>query len=410
VTLVTAVPIAIWFSAATSAAARLCGAAALTLSFLTTATMALVGRGAFVFNFRDGMSRVAVWLSPVVDLTKSLPSLFQSSPATVWAQTGIWVATIAGAIVVAWWFSRRRPAVGVVALAFSLEIAVMIAVASVWRTNDAAIVTPFAGGTALLRRYDDGAAQVALAYRPFRRLAREELPGRLLLARFLWTTPGAESISTGGLPAGAYEISGTAIGAATGRLRVKTDRVSGPLADFDVASLGSTWKRHIALPVAVAGLLIEADAPARQSLRDVTLRPVAVHASPAGLERREARRGARYGPALVFLMDGTAWVEPGGTWVGGGAAAEFAIAPEAQMPVHLFLRNGPVGNEVTIDGIGPAQTLKLNGGEERLIALPVDPGRPVPVVRIASADGFRPADVDPKSEDLRFLGVWIETR
>ena len=32
------------------------------------------------------------------------------------------------------------------------------------------------------------------------------------------------------------------------------------------------------------------------------------------------------------------------------------------------------------------------------------------VQRLIMENGFRPANVDPKSEDVRFLGVWIETR
>jgi hypothetical protein len=52
----------------------------------------------------------------------------------------------------------------------------------------------------------------------------------------------------------------------------------------------------------------------------------------------------------------------------------------------------------------------LKPGEERFVGVqPDDRGR-VMRLKVTATNGFRPADVDPKSEDVRFLGVWIEVR
>ena len=103
-------------------------------------------------------------------------------------------------------------------------------------------------------------------------------------------------------------------------------------------------------------------------------------------------------------------MEPVGTWVAGGSSAEFAVTPDAQAPLRLFVRNGPAENKVTLESAGWQETLILEPGAERIVQIPTDHPRRVIPLKVAATKGFRPADVDPKSDDVRFLGVWIETR
>ena len=99
--------------------------------------MAVVDRGAFVFSFRDGASRLALWLSPVVDLTKAAPSLFQNPPSTVVLQTSFWIAAFIGAFVCTRVLERRAlPAAVLLGVAF--EVAAMVAASLVWRSNHVA--------------------------------------------------------------------------------------------------------------------------------------------------------------------------------------------------------------------------------------------------------------------------------
>jgi hypothetical protein len=78
--------------------------------------------------------------------------------------------------------------------------------------------------------------------------------------------------------------------------------------------------------------------------------------------------------------------------------------------LDLFVRNGPVDNQVTIDVDGKAHDLSLKPGEEQLVRLTNSHGRSFARVRITSRNGFRPSMAEPGSADLRYLGCWVETR
>jgi hypothetical protein len=124
----------------------------------------------------------------------------------------------------------------------------------------------------------------------------------------------------------------------------------------------------------------------------------------------EARFSARYGPATLFLLEGTAWLEAAGAWIGGGRSARFLVTSGDVPAFHMLVRNGPVANEVTIASAAWREQLVLGPGEERVLPVPVDArGRGV-LLDVTSTGGFRPSDVDPKSDDVRFLGAWIDTR
>ncbi len=372
IALLLVVPAAVWFATAKSVAARTASISALVVSLFMTATIAMVGRGALLFNFRDGMSRVALWLTPVVDLTKALPSMFQNPLPTVLLQTAVWLAAISSAVAVAAVMSRRSHAAVLLGFGLTLEAATMAAVGLVWRSNRVSVATPYVAGPVVLRRYNPASNQIAVSYRPFHRLEPADLPGRIVLARTLSAIPRAASASTVHLPAGIYEVTGTTAGGATGRLRLRTDRVSPPIADWDVASFGTHWKRQVALPVAVAALEIDADAAARRTVRDGSIRAASLVEPPRSLEGREAKSGARYGPVVVYLMSGDVWMEPAGIWIAGGSNAEFAIAPDRQSPIHLFLRNGSADNTVTLESAAWRDSLMLGPDEERVVQIPTD--------------------------------------
>jgi hypothetical protein len=410
VTLLLAVPAAWWFATARGTGARVAGVGALVVSLFISMTIAAVDRGTFVFNFRDGMSRVALWLTPVVDLSRALPSLFQNPPALVMVQTAVWSLALALALAVAVARGRRGYTSALVAFGLTLEATTMGATSAVWRSNHVNAARPYAGGAALLERLEPGAHQVALAYRPFRRLDTADVAHRIVLATMLPTEGGRESAALSHLPPGVYEITGTVVGAPAGHLRLRTDRVSGPLADWDVTAFEPRWTRQIDLPAGLASLILEADTAARQSVRDVTVRAVSRSDMQADVAGREAKRAARYGPALLFLLGGDAWVEPGGTWVAAGSHADFAIAPDAGSPIHLFVRNSPVPNEIDLTSGSWHESLALQPGEERVLEVPRDVRGPLTPLAVSTRTGFRPAAVDPKSADERLLGAWIETR
>jgi hypothetical protein len=409
VVLLLAIPAAAWMSASAGPVARPFSACTLLVSVLMTLTVTLVDRGAFVFSFRNGVSRLVLWLSPVVNLTKATPSLFQNPPGTVVVQAAIWALAIAVAVALTRLSGSGRRSV--VRLGLALEVAAMVAVSLVWRTNHIDAATPASGGTAVLDAYRADSGQLALAYRPFRRVRLAELPGEVVIARTLSSNPRREWSEMTHLPPAFYEVAGTVVGTPAGRIRVVTDRRTPPLAEWDAAELERAWKRTLLIPVAVAGLQLDLDGDAQRHVRDLTVRAVSVvPRADRPADGAEAGHGARYGSAAVYALTGTVWVEPGGMWVGGAGAAGFVVRPDEPGAIHVFLRNGPMTNVVTLVSGPWRQEVRLQAGEERVVDVPADPRRLAAPLQVMSAQGFRPSEVNPKTDDDRFLGVWVATQ
>ena len=407
-TLLLAVPVARWFSSARSAAARVFSIGALSVSLLITATMVWVRRGEFVFSSRDGLSPVAGWLTPVVAFAKALPSLFDSSPALALVQAGVWMAALGAAIAIARMLGRRVSAT--IAFGLALEAGAMIAATIVWRTGHIAAATPGSGGSAVVRRYSPGSGQIALAYRPFRHLPIESLTPEIPLAR-MQTAGRSEWSSMSHLPPAVYEVTGALVGRPAGHVRIATDRRSPAIADWDVSTFDTPWKQRLSIPVGVPGLRIDLDEQARKSVRDLTVRAVAVvPRRERWVAGQEAGHGARYGAATFFNMSGASWMEPDGIWVGGGAGAELIVEPDERSPIRLLMRNGAGANEALVTSGTWRLALVFAPGEEINVDDPIDANRSGTPLRVVPVRGFRPVDLDAKSADDRLLGLWITTR
>ena len=411
--LVLAVPIGFWFATLHSRSARLLACASLMVSVLITATIAGVDRGALLFNVRDGSSRLLLWLSPLVDVTSGLPSLFRTEWPTSLLNAATWLTAIALVGAAGRLFEKRRPSSAALASAvgFTAVAATSLALSIVWRTNAAQPVRVDAGATALLRRYDPDAGQVSIRYPPFERVANGELPPLITLARVKPTDRRADEglLLLTGLPAATYEIEAFVSRATAGQLSVTLDRQFDAAWKWNLAGIRTLWRETITVPVPVPALLIDADQATRDAIQYVSVRAVDIPGGRHQLSRIEPMHVVRYGPALVFLMSGDAYTEPGGTWIAGGGAAEFVIAPDPGAPIRLFVRNAPVTNEVTLESGSWRQVLSLQPREERLLDVPTDPNRPGVPLRASCASGARPADYE-KSDDTRLLGCWIETR
>ena len=420
-----AIPAGVWFESRRSHASRLFGLGALAVSLLMTLALAGVGRGALLYNSRDGASRLLLWLSPLVNLTLGLPSVFRSGPAAAVQHAAIWLAALALTVVAAIIVERRgaTPTGIAVALGGAAIVAGSAALSLVWRGRPDTPVTPATGTLAFLQRYDAEARQIAIRSAPFGRLAPLQALEALTLAdvRFPAPSAGAPAATLFGIPAGTYAVEATSAGAMSGHVTVTLDRAFGSQWQWDVDGPTSrVWRQEIHLPVSVPALVLDADATARRSLTRLRLLPVHIAGRIAGPSQRlapgEPQHVARYGPAVVYLMDGSAYMERAGAWVGGRSTARFVVAPDsgaraAATHVQLFVRNIPVENVVTIDGAGGRQVLKLKPGEERLIALTVpDSGSAALSVQVTAAQGAAPAQFEPGSTDRRLLGVWLEIR
>ena len=85
-----ALPMAAWWAHATSRTARAVTLLLLTASVCLTCALVLVDHGALLYNVRDGH---ALWLlaaDPSVNLTYTMPSLFQAGPTVAWIVAVTW--------------------------------------------------------------------------------------------------------------------------------------------------------------------------------------------------------------------------------------------------------------------------------------------------------------------------------
>ncbi len=407
-----AIPAGVWFQTRRGQTGRLLGLGALAVSLLTTVTLAGVDRGILLYNFRDGSSRLLTWLSPLVNVTSGFPSVFQTTPSAAFLHGLVWIAAIALTAASGMFAERRGAARTLVALSmgFAAIATSAIALSIVWKNRSA--MTPAAATAAFLRQYDPDARQIAIRYSPIRRVRARDVLANLTLAEAGADPASPEpAITLFRLPAGVYSIEGTGA-AATGPtpLTVTVDGEFGPQWTFPIGPLApldtspAAWRREFSLPVPVRALAIKAAAGR------LLVRPVSIAGSNQQLAANFPEHVARYGPAVVFLVKGQGFMEPGGTWIEGGRSADFVISADGAAPVRLLVRNPPVPNVVTLEGDGWRQYFVLAPGEERMTTLPFLPGSRALKVRVTAAHGATPAEFERGSTDTRFLGCWIETR
>jgi len=66
-----------------------------------------------------------------------------------------------------------------------------------------------------------------------------------------------------------------------------------------------------------------------------------------------------------------------------------------------------VDNVVTLLSGSWREELRMRPEEEHRVDVPVDLAHEGTLVRIRSAGGFRPSEVDPRNRDTRLLGVYV---
>jgi len=120
--------------------------------------------------------------------------------------------------------------------------------------------------------------------------------------------------------------------------------------------------------------------------------------------------------ALLYEMDENAFL-PEQTrrfWVAGAARAEMILRTDRSIAKATLSFHSAVENHVTVT-LGRARaTIDLAADADGTIVLEPGPGAAYNggsrayVFTITTTNGFVPAEVDPKSQDKRFLGVFIE--
>jgi hypothetical protein len=298
------------------------------------------------------------------------------------------------------------------ATAASYAAAGMLCLTIVWTLAgvDGRNVTP--GQLALLRRLGTERHVLALSLPGVRRLAAADVPPLLRLEPRPSTTQGGAGpndrplYQLAAVPAGRYRLRPRGAGAA-GWLMIGIGRDqfsvrSGPLA------APPEWI-DLDFPVDVRAIVVRGDEQARRTIRALTIEPLSIVPAAARLTDDYALHAARYGNTTVFFLDERSFPEPEGFWVGGARTASVAVRPDAaRSTVTVLLRNAPVDNRIVIRSGSWLEEVRLEPGEERQVRLPIETQRGAALFTIAPAAGFLPAAGDPKSRDVRFLGVWVK--
>lgn len=422
-----AIPAACAWQATRSRGWRAVMIATLIVTAWLAAVMAGAGGGRLGYHSRnDGGLTSAPWMdwaTRAVNLPTAAPAFVPLPVGTplgarvAAAQTGFtatlpWVLCLGAAgLAATWWIDRRRThgerTIATVTGAFA--IAVMIASSIVW-TLQAAPYSAVAAQLDALRMLASSRV-VAFDLTGHRRLPRAEawsmnlevpIPvragrgGPRPLNRPIAVFPG--------VPAGSYVLQVRRRGGPDGWIMagVGNDQfaiVTQPIAAFD----GGV---RIDLPVDVRAINIRTDEGARDQLDAIVLRPVTM--APARLSSDVARRAVRYGSVVAYFLDDRAFPEPSGFWVGGARDTTLVVhADEARAGLTLTLRNGAAPNRALLESGAWRGDVGFGPGEERRVDVPLAPSTASAMIRIRSESGFRPADVDGRSKDPRFLGVFV---
>jgi hypothetical protein len=111
----------------------------------------------------------------------------------------------------------------------------------------------------------------------------------------------------------------------------------------------------------------------------------------------------------VFYYDTNATPEKEGFWVWGERTTRVSIERKAvDKPLILKVHSGLIANQLHLSMFGWSRSLTLQpvlpdqieieaAGDQRLVTL-----------ELGAENGFVPAELDPKSDDVRRLGVWVE--
>ena len=215
------------------------------------------------------------------------------------------------------------------------------------------------------------------------------------------------------VPAGEYDVVVEGAARVDGELTIEAGRVPQMLERLGLAgrSAGLTGLT-VHLPVRVHSLTIRGDAAAIAAVSTVKLHPRSIDPPHDRLAATYARRAGRYGRARVFFLDDDAFVEPPGFWTRGRADTEVIVDADPDASAHglkMRIRAGAVATTLNLSSGPWSESVALTSGETRELSLPaLGPGQHAWVLTLVTGPGFRPGLLDPKNQDLRHLGVWVE--
>lgn len=390
-----AIPLAVlWTRAAAATRALLSGLAG--AGAIVTAGLLLVERAEFMWNTRKDTPGWLEWLSPVANLSRVWPGFFWDTPR--FALDALVVVGVASFL---WMLVKRQ----------SLKPRVA---ATLWAIAAFSVVPPISWALTGARALDPAPAQLAVfgAGGSGRRVVSIQA-GRVSTVRSFAGRLTIEPREAGeknqpaawwwpDIPAGRYTLRVRSTGLFPARIKLLLAESAAPWREFTVPGAGE-FSFPFLIPSSVSKITINAEL--RPSLK-IEL------AADAGIKDPgfQMRSGAQYPTAGVIFLDDMVYAEPEGFWVHGKHAAEFVVLPAARSSsIKILVRNGASPNQVSVESGAFQRLLVMAAGQEQELEIPSASGDGVKM-RVASGDGFVPAEKNPGSGDRRFLGVWVQVR
>ncbi len=387
----------------------------LLVSVLMVWPRAFVDGGRLLYSDRSGFDLVLGWAAQAVDLPLAFPSVHRDRAAGALRDAGVWLLVglaVAGAIRVFAGDRSRTVARRWTVVTMAASAGVMIGATAVWARHGGGVVTPSRSRIAALAALRHPWQPMFVRISPSGRLSADEFLGRAAFGTTDRTAPRAGDptlLRASAVPAGDYEV-WTAAGASTGDITMVLGRNDSPVERWPAAASPGQPVATLHLPVDVAALTIRGDGRGDAAAVDLRLRPTGVSRA-ANPDARPALRAARYGAARVFAFDDRAYLEPTGFWTRAEGTATLVIDrddPGDTSGLQIAVRAGAVATSVDLSVGDWSIRLPLAAGQQEFVRLPPGHGARSWAVTIRSGAGFRPSAIDPASDDVRQLAVWVE--
>ena len=421
-----ALPLAAWWQRHHSRVPRAFALVALGTSLAITATLAWTGRGALLYNGRDGF---ALWLdliAPAVSLARAEPTVFRGALAATWIQAAIWCAAAAAC----WWALSRiekrtgRPDQPPPGLRRSAEASAKaeglryssIAGSGVWiLTTGAAMSVALVAAVQLAWTLSTGPAieagsselrLLAAACEPHLPSPVADRTPQIVVPDASRRPPARDRALWIGhdVAPGRYRLVLNAISASSGTLTVALGRPDVIVATCDVSAVApGAAACAVDLPAGAESLWVQADGRLRTTVSSVGLALDAP--SPAEACDLRARRAVVDGAQVLYVTDGLVYAERQGVWVLGGAEGHFVASGTG--PMKLRLQNGPMVNHIAIWNSGWRDDWDARPGAFHDVQVPRPKSGDDPTFTIAATAGFDSGAAGPGVRGHRSLGVWV---
>lgn len=396
-----AVPLAIAWSRASAVSRALFAGLAGCGAIVTAVVLSADRAGLALLNDRTGQPLWLEWLSPIANLSRVWPSFYWLEPRfplhvllVVGIAAGLWIVLKGRSL-------RPRVAATIWAVASMMVLAPIG-----WAYTGANALDPAPSQLAVVRAAGEGQRVVSL--RPL----GASVERHLMTGASLRIAPQEAGVivppplmQLTDVPAARYIAHVRSTSPVPATVRLWLGRSSGAAwREFDVPGAGE-FSFPFLVPARIGALVIDTD-PAMRSSLAVTV-GVETAVKDSGVPIRAA---VQYPSAGVMFLDDMAFLEQDGFWVRGREAAQFLVVPaNGGATIRMLVRNGASPNQVSVEAGTYQRLLVMTPGQEQELEIPAGSGDGVNI-RVASGDGFVPAEKNPGSGDRRFLGVWIQIK